>query len=286
MAVALASIDPADGALKVWRDYPVTAEITDATDIDPDLVEIEVNGVSCTVANGGLEYWNTRAIDAGVVDDDLTDVYFGTVLPWWALGGETVTVVVTYDSVELDSVEFATDAAEGTPFGPELFFQAMAVDSSDSAAGPDVTFAVLETYVPAGRDIQFLVDELTQHVAADARFWVATPYVDYHSGSAVLGQVALGYVTGSGYIEGWKRDYASGGAVLQGWRRDYHSASGVVAVQYVYYGTGSGVVGLETLQYISGSAVLYGVNDDNVLELRVIDATTYAKLVAAGVVFS
>lgn len=286
MAVALASIDPADGALGVWRDYPVTVEITDATDIDPSLVEVVVNGISCTVANGGLEAWNTKAISGGAQVDDLTDVYFGTLLRWWGgMPGADITVSVVYDGTTLDTVTFTDSTLEGDG-AADCETMALSVRGGRSLAPADVQATTITLYAPGYRSIQASVVDLAHWPAADARCWVAHRYWDYHQGSAVLGHLEHAYPQGSGSVRGWRLDYPAGSAVLQGWQRDYLVASGCVGVTYHYYSQGSGVVGLETLAYAVGGAVVEGVNRDNTLRVRVIDEATYAALIAAGVVIS
>lgn len=286
MAVAIATVDPADGDLKVVRDYPVTVELTDSSDLDPDLVEVIVNGVSHTVANGGLEYWQTTKIAGGAVVPDLTDVFFGTLLPWWAYGGGEVEVTVEYDGSTIGTQEWCTDEAEGPPFGPLSQSMALAIGADASFFAPDIQAEVISLYYPSSHNLQALVTEVSRRSAADVRTYVGTRYIDYVVGSAVVGHLEISYHVGSGVLEGWKLDYSAGSGITQGWRLDYGHGSGVVGVVFTFYGRGSGIVGLEHLEYSVGSGIVRGLNRDNALEIEIIDAATYAKLAAAGVVFA
>jgi hypothetical protein len=210
VAVALASVTPADGAEKIPRDFPVTAEITDTTDIDPSKVEVVVNGISHTLANGRLENWNVAAISGGSYVSDLTDVYFGTRREWWdaqVAGVEAVTVTVKYDG----------GISEG---GPVSIAAALASGADASMASANILAELFQLYVGSWRDIHCLVSEVAQGVAADIRAWVGHRYFDYIEGGGIVAILEITISEGSGVIEGYRLEYHEGGAILQGYRRD------------------------------------------------------------------
>lgn len=285
MAVTLASIDPADGSENVLAGYPVTARITDATNINPALVTVTVNGIDCTVANGLLEAWNVKKVSGGAIVDDYTNVYFGTLTAWFDYGAASISVDVDYDGTSLGSQTWAVSEHEGPANGADGSVQVWATDPLQ-IAGADAYFEVADPYFGTNFDLSFLVYEIGSHNAADARFYIATRFLDLVDASGVIGSPEQTLVDASGSVEGWRRDFADASAILQGWRRNLIDASGTVAVRYYYLAEASGVVSAETISLVDSSGIVYGVNRNNVLEIHVVKPAAYATLVAAGITFS
>lgn len=285
MAVTLASIDPADGAAGVFWNYPVTARITDATNINPALVTVTVNGIACTVANGLLETWNVKKVSGGAMVDDFTNVYFGTLAAWWDLGGDGIAVDVDYNGTSLGSQTWTASEHEGPAGGADGCVFLWATNPL-RVAGADASFEVAETHFGTNFELSYLIHELGSHNNADARFYIATRFWDLVDASGVVAEVERALHDGSGVVEGWARDLVDASAILQGWQRDLIDASGAVAVRFHFLFESSGVVGIEALSLVDASAVVYAVNRNNILEVHVVDPGAYSALIAAGITFN
>jgi len=285
MAVALASIDPVDGATNVLGDYPVTARITDATNIDPALVTVTVNGIACTIANGLLEAWNVKKVSGGAIVDDFTNVYFGTLVPWWDIGGASIAVDVDYNGSSLGSQTWTASTFEGPADGADGCVFVWATNPLH-VAGADAYFEVVEVYFGTNFELSFLIHELGSHNNADARYYIGTRFWDLADASGVVASVERALHDASGIVEGWARDLVDASAILQGWQRDLIDASGIAAVRFHFLFESSGVVGVEVLSLVDASGVVYAVNRNNILEVHVVDPGAYAALIAAGITFS
>lgn len=286
MAVVVSDLTPANGAVNVWANAPVTCTLTEAIDLDESLAEIEVNGVTCTAANGRLSVTCATAVVLGVVEDDLTTLYLST-SPRWYDGQELqVSVSVVYDSVEYATATFNVLPPEEFGLG-DVEFEAWATNPLDTVGGTGDAYweAILQYYGATG-DAQFLVDEVGRGPAADVNWICGQRYLDYHVASGLVGELALLRWTASGLVEGYRLDRYQSSGVVQGWRIDRLEGHGIIGVTFVYREECSAIVGVETLGAIAASGVVYGVNRNNVLEVHVMDPSTYARLVAAGITWT
>ncbi|HQM37470.1 MAG TPA: hypothetical protein PLN64_00920 [Candidatus Bipolaricaulis anaerobius] len=285
MAVTLASIDPANGARNVPGDYPVTARITDSTNINPALVTVTVNGIDCTLANGLLEAWNVKKVSGGAIVDDFTNVYFGTLVPWLVMGAASISTDVDYDGSSLGSQTWTVSDHEGPAVGADGSVFLWATNPL-MLAGADAYFETFDPYFGTNFELSYLIQEVGSHNNADARYYIGTRFWDLADASGVVASVERALHDASGIVEGWARDLVDASAILQGWQRDLVDASGVVAVRFHFLFESSGAVSVETLSLVDASAVVYAVNRNNVLEVHVVNPAAYAKLVAAGITFS
>lgn len=283
---AVAEIQPGAGELEVDANRPVRVNITDATGITLSLVEVVVNGISHTLANGRLRAWQTTTILGGAIVDDTTDVWFETACAWYDGELDEVEVDVRYNSSSIDTATFTTRSTEGLLRNAEARYWAYALEAPLSVAPGAARYLVAPWYQNATYEAQFIVYDLTAYPCADGWYYVATPYRDTPTISGVVATPELWKQAASGTVQGTRRDLQGISGVVQGDQVDRLAVAGLVGVVFVYRGASSGIVGVEVLERVPASGVVYAVNASNELEVHVLDESTYAELVAQGFVIS
>lgn len=286
MAVALASIDPADTAINQWINYPVVAELTDATDLDPSLVELVVNGVSCTVANGGLTVWNTKTISGGAVVDDYTDIYCGITVDWWDGSVETITVDVNYDSSLVQSTTFTLiSARQPCTSSPQDVWYAEAFRSARGAVrfGAYWVATQYESYL-FERGIHFYV-RLWSGTSFDDNYLVARWLRESQAASAIVAHRWTTAQDSSLIVYGPATTDMPATIIVQGPVRTAIPATATVGIRYRYGQAVSAICGIQTITALPASAVVFGSIDGPVIEIEVQDQATVDALTALGVVF-
>lgn len=287
MAVAVATITPADGAVNIYDGTTVDVELTDTSDMDTAKVEIIVNGESCTVANGLLEYWNNKAISGGAIVDSLQDLWFGARVEWYAGELQTITVEVVYDSVSISTTTFTTYTSEG--FGerhadsyylnftstPEWLYGSVTsnynvIDLAPSLVTGDVAYVVSE-------DIR---------TGTDGFYWVARIFFSDGPAAGIAGELAQTDGPGAGTVEGWALTHGPAAGIVQAPVLLHGPASGVVGVLTETCGAAAGIVGTLTTTNGAAAAIVYAVNARNTVEIRTVSAAESALLTALGITVS
>jgi hypothetical protein len=252
----------------------------------PELVEIVVNGVSCTVANGGLTYWNTAKYAAGVIVDCYEDVYFATLLPWWGYGLESVDLVVKHDSLEKSATTFDTEQLERFWANGYAKWQASAIGGVYD--GPMAGFghyfvSTIEPWLIRG-EFHYNVQGAPRG-AFDAYYWVAHAFSMDTPASGIVGQPCPSDTPASGIVQGWTPSDTPASGIVQGWMRHDYPASGIAGVRVVKDEPASGIAGRRVQSDTPGSGVVYQVNANNTIELRVLSVEEAAALAELGISF-
>jgi hypothetical protein len=90
-------------------------------------------------------------------------------------------------------------------------------------------------------------------------------------------------VPASGVGNCWERSDTPSTGVVQNWTRDDHAASGIVAVVMPPHDEAlSGIVGLPLAKDTPAAGIVYEVNANNAIDLRVISVEEAAFLDAMG----
>ena len=252
----------------------------------PELVEVLVNGVSHTLANGGLDHWNTAKYSGGAIVDCYEDVYFATLLPWWDYGAETLDLVVNYNSVEKSATTFDTEQSESFWANGYAKWQANAIGGAYD--GP---MGGLAHYFVATIEPWLLRGEFHYNVqgapigAFDAYYYVAHVFAMDAPASGIVGEPCPSDTPASGIVEGWTPSDTPAAGIVQGWLRRDYPGSGVAGLRVVKDEAASGIAGRRVKTDTPASGVVYEVNANNTIELRVLSVEEAAALAALGISF-
>lgn len=279
MAVSLDALTPADGALEVWPNRPVEVELSDSADLDPALLEITLNGTSCTVANGGLVTWQ------GADAKELHAITQG--VEWFDTSGESIAVEVIYDSATLDTTSFSA-VEVGSEYGyGEGGYVALAEQTTTYGVAAEAAYSVVDLYFDLVRgELAYNVVDTLQPASMDASFYVATYRVWEGVSSGVVGAPAITDCPAAGTVQGWTPSYCPSSGTVQAWLRNDAPAAGAVGVYVTSDGPASGIVGTVTTTHGPSAGVVYAVNRRNAVDVQVIDSTLYTTLTSLGVTWS
>jgi hypothetical protein len=237
--------------------------------VDASLVEITVDGVSFKVSEGNLEAWHTAKVTAGpvIVDPCTQDLFVGTRGQWYAYGGRSCTVLVKYAGTTISTTTFTNERCETyAAWLPFAFFVGVSEDMN----------------LVRG-EFHYQVQEIVRQ-GMDARYWVAYASAWDTPVAGIVGQPVPNDTPLSGVVRGWLLGDTPASGIVQGWMWDDTPLSGIFALPVAHDEAVSGIVGLpiETAGALSG--VVYEVNENNVIELRVISVAEAAALTALGIV--
>ena len=301
--VALASIDPVDGTAPIEQGYPVTVELTDSSDLDLSLIEIVVNGVSFTQANGGLVFYGITRVSSGSIVYDYTDVFSRTVGRWSASAWETISIIVKYDGAAVSTTSAGImpwsqtqgfGAAWGAyPIAPDQPAGSAGVSWMGYAAQPEPPGAPLIAAWARRGTVPLLGDPILSFGvrqlpgwSTDAYYWVAHWVRFEADASGVVGTpTAVRRVDSSVVIYGPVTGRSLSSMIVQGPVRALTPASAIVGVRFRTQTGASAVVGVPFLRRIPASAVVYAVQRGPLLEVLVADQTTIDALTEAGITF-
>lgn len=282
----LASITPADGAVEVDANVPLLANITQGTDLDLGLIEIEVNGISHTQANGRLKFWDIATVSGGAVVDELQDIIVETLGPWYDHELHLVDVDVIYDGGSIGTSQFTTRKVEGFLRTADAFWSAWALSKPLSTAPGETRWYIVDPYRAASTTkAEWIVYEFVQRVQADAWWWVAYPYRDMQQGSGVVSQPQRQVQPASGSVHGILRQLQAASGIVQGDKVNRMVLSGIVGVEFLYRTASSGIVAIEQVKRIPASGVVYWINARNVIQVRILDDAAYQALLDDGITF-
>ncbi len=296
MAVSLDALIPGDGAAEVWPNRPVEVELSDSSDLDPALLEIIVDGTSCTVANGMLVTW--QGSDA----KELHAITQG--IEWFDASGAAIAVEIVYDSSTLDAASFTVveigsegGYCEGAwvalgEIGSEGGYcegawVALGEQLAAFGVGAVASFSVMDLYADLIRgELGYNVVDTMRSAAMDAVYYIATYRTWAGVSSGVVGAPAITDVPAAGIVEGWTPSYISAAGLVQAWMRHEVPAAGAVGVVTAVEVPASGIVGVVTATHGASAGIVYAVNRRNAVEVQVIDSTLYQTLTSAGVTWS
>ena len=286
MAVTVVSITPADGTLAVSGSSPVVVEINDSvTDLDHDLVEIIVNGVSNTTANNGLDYWGLQTISGGAYVSDLQTVTYAT-LRHWCVGGidGTATVVVKYNTVTLSTTTFDFAFPGRYANQPQMAYAA----ESPVYLGPGT---VLQYIVESpsgfrlGGTIRYNVRRVNT-TKSDIIYTVGYIIRTEQPAAMLVGQSVETVQAASAITYGFNTAKQPSAVIVQGWMWAQQPTAFITGIVFRYGQSVSSIVGVEIMAKVPASAVVYKVIRETVLDIEIQDASTKTLLEALGVTFT
>ena len=254
--------------------------------VDPSLVDIVVNGISMTVANGGLTYWNTAVYSGGLIVDYHEDIWFATLLPWWNYGAATVDLVVNVAEVERSATTFTTEEFESFWANGYSKWMANALGGAyDGAMGGFGHYFVstIEAWLIRG-EFHYNVQGAPLG-AFDAYYYVAHVFAMDIPASGIVGEPCPSDTPASGIVQGWTPSDTPASGIVQGWMRRDYPASGIAGLRVLKDEPASGIVGKRIQSDTPGSGVVYEVNANNTIELRVLSVEEAAALAELGISF-
>jgi hypothetical protein len=279
VAVSLDALIPGDGAAEVWPNRPVEVELSDSSDLDPALLEIIVDGTSCTVANGMLVTW--QGSDA----KELHAITQG--IEWFDASGAAIAVEIVYDSSTLDAASFTVVEIGSEGGYCEGAWVALGEQLAAFGVGAVASFSVMDLYADLIRgELGYNVVDTMRSAAMDAVYYIATYRTWAGVSSGVVGAPAITDVPAAGIVEGWTPSYISAAGLVQAWMRHEVPAAGAVGVVTAVEVPASGIVGVVTATHGASAGIVYAVNRRNAVEVQVIDSTLYQTLTSAGVTWS
>lgn len=254
--------------------------------VEPRSVEVVVNGVSCTLANGLLDLWGTAKVSGGAVIDWYQDVWFETLCQWWDASGANVTVTVKYKGSTISTTTFTTAEQESLWANGHYKWHALALGGiyDGPMAGHYKYFiTTIEPWLCGGEFHYFI--QAMPWTTFDFYYWIAHPFRVDFVGSGIVGLPIGQDVPGSGVVNGWTRSDSPASGVVQGWTRKDANASGIVGVPVCHDDVAAGIVGVPFVNEAEASGIVFQVEEVMSLEVQVIDPETAALLAALGVTF-
>lgn len=252
--------------------------------VEPRSVEILVNGVSHTVANGGFSYWNTAKVSGGAVVDWHQDVWFVTLKPWWDQTRATITLVVKYKGSTISTTTFMT--AEQETLWAQGYSSWMSLALGGAYDGPmagcfHFFVSTIEPWLVSG-EAYYYVQSLPR-CSADAYYWVAHMVVWDGPAAAIVGHPAVADGPAALVVEGWARTDGPAAVVVQGYIRSDGPAAVIAAIPFRTDGPAAAIVGREIKNDGPAAAVAYQVNRRTTLDVKVISEETAAALAQLGI---
>ena len=265
--------------------------------IDSSLVEIDVDGVVHTVANGCLAIAGKTAKDVtGTITDPChEDMTFLTIGSWQDYTPKTVTVLVKYAGATISTTTFTTldgdDAGtratgskiQGTCGGMYGGFLPTAGSALDGVTGMYGGYFITELeYWYIRGEAGYLI-EPPPFSSTDGQFYVAHRVMFDMAASGIVGQPSVTDVPGSGIVQAYQRADVPGSGVVLAYQQSELAASGIVAVPLNPADVAaSGIVGIEQRADVPASGAVYEINANTAIDLRVISVEEAAFLDAMG----
>lgn len=255
--------------------------------VDPSLVEIDVGGITMTVANGGLETWPSSKLASGVIVDWHQDVWLRTLKLWWRGSLDYTTLLIKYNSSTLSTKHFTSGPWQDLGKGNGLYswWYALALGGLLGRCGyleASYTIGGFADYLTRGEFHYFI--QTPPRGEFDAYYYICHAIRTDTPGSLVVGQPVAADTPGSLVVRGWCRSDTPGSLIVQGWIREDTPASLVVAIPVAFdLAAASLVVAGNIVTDLAGSLVVSQVNDLNAIDVQVIDDIVAAMLSEVGV---
>jgi hypothetical protein len=261
----------------------------DFVPFDPAGLEIELDSgtLSCVTADSSLEVWGMRRIIGGANDIGYSDLWAETHQPYHLfLDDKALQAALLYGGWEIGFivVSLARDKwMESSAFAGFQF----SMDPIKYEGPPiECRYNVHDRWSPMGHGYEWVLLDRGIAIHADGWYIVGHIQIDNHPGSLLVGHRELENHPGELLVKGIRRDNHIGELLVQGWRGDNHPGMLMAAMEFADNHPGSFLVGIREREGHPGSFLVYGVNRDGAIFVNVINDTTYAKLVEAGIVMT
>jgi hypothetical protein len=289
MAVVVASVIPVDNAVSVETQYPFQFNLTDTVDMDLSLVELTLNGVIMTTANGKLATWDTTTVSGGSVIDKLTDVWFESLGYYWSGSGKNIDWIIKYNTVTLQSGSFTTKDNWGPYIDPTFFFLPQTAGFMVGMPQGSFYYHVSDKndwVRNIDANAYWLLQAPFFHLVADAYYYIGHEVINDEFGSCVVGRVVINDEFGSCVVNGYNLNDEFGSCIVQGYIINDEFGSALAAVVVINDEFGQCIVAKDIINDEFGSSVVWGLNKNNAVIIRPISEETHQKLLAMGVTFS
>ena len=253
---------------------------------DFDQIAIEVDGLSATPANGKMSNWGKRQVSGGSPVLAYDDLYAQTqLLQWIASDAETITATFKYSGVTIGSIVFDVEELKFFQSNPTRFYYNFPVLQFETAPNT-FEWTAWGNWSITGHTYEWIVIDKGIAIHADGMFYVGHRMAQTTPASLIVGLARLQTTPASLLVEGSKRQTTPASLLVQGYLLQTTPASLLVGIEKLQTTPVSLLVGIRKIQTTPASFLVFGVNRDNVLEVHVIDETTYQALLDEGVVFN
>ena len=263
---------------------PVIDDITlEFFGVDPARVEIVVNGISSTVANGRLEFWGHKRITGGVIVDDFTSIFVRTRGAWSDMSFRPVPVIVRYDGSALATITVRGAEYEGDPAGTRGLYETWATTPDWHAGRAGGYYFVLDYYIEAAEKSGYYYVLPPSESALDGWYLVGRYMVTDGTSAAVIGRRAITDGAAAAVVRGWSTTAMPAAGLVQAWLYADGPAAGLPATVTLGDWGAAAVVGAMTTTTGAAAAIVYTVNRRTHVEIRSVSPDTAAVLEALGV---
>lgn len=284
------------GASKDSLEFKVELDTTDTSEtpiienlqiyhepLAPEALEVDVHGVSCTVANGSLNVWGIRQVIGGVNDEAWDDVTAQTDEPFnLKRAGDQMVIELSYG-------DFIIESITADLFG-DLWMVAsdrngfkFSMDPIKYASVPfDARWNCQTPWAPMGHVYEWVVIDRSLGIHADAYFLVGHYQLDDQPASLVAGALNLSDHLSSLLAEGYARDDHLAQVLAQAWRRDDSVGFFLPSIETTSDQPGMFVVAVRQIDDQPTSVQVMGVNRDGKIEVTMVKDSLWAELTARG----
>jgi hypothetical protein len=247
-------------------------------------IELVVDGIPNTVALGNLAWWGRGWIGASGVpptrEADWSDLWYEAFHWWLARDLETITATLNYWGNTIDAITFET---EGSKYRLGYLRSYYAIPLTPRYTGPvDIEWTALAEWYPQGKTYEWVLTDKGIAIHADARYIVGHAVQNDHPMSWLAASVNLHDHPLSLLVKGYARNDHPLSLLVQGWRRDDHPLSFLPGVYTINDHPVSVLAAVEYMNDHPMSWLAYGVSREGMIEVNIIDDTTWAELVALG----
>lgn len=279
MAVSLAATIPADAGIAGTPNLPLCLTLSGPAVLDEDLLSVELDGVTYSVASGNLATWVNAAG---------TELHAEVVGDYWGGPGATHSYDVTYDATSWTGRTFVTGTLpEGVDTAAMIAYSVTSATMLSLGVAGEVAYLVAGLSVEIVRgDLGYVVNPPTD-AAMDVSYLAAAIRLTDLPANGVAGAVHVSDQPGSGIVRGWQAHDVPAAGIVQGWVLEDVAATGIVGGDWVYTDVNAtGIVGARSITDLVAAGVVRAVNRRNSIDVQVIDASAYTAIATAGVTWS
>lgn len=252
--------------------------------LSAEALELDLAGdFSCVVDDGSLDYWGRSQVDTGVTVLAWDDIHIQSNVGRWVKGrGAAAVIAVNYGGDRIDdiTIAFARDFWMESPDFAGYYWGMTPLVYE--AAPIQVRWNAAEEWTPGSHVYEWVLIDKNIAMHADAYYIVGRPQLDDHPMSWLVAAVNLHDHPLSVQPKGWMLNDHPMSMLIQGWQRDDHPLSYLPGVWTI---NDHPVSMLSAIEYINDhpmSLLVYGVSREGMIEVNIIDDTTWAELVALG----
>lgn len=249
------------------------------------LVNIDATGadIDCTEANGYLDIWGKWQVDTGARVTKWDDVWLATFQPYKLLGaGKAIGIKFNYDVWEIDSIVVNLKPDYWMVLNDRVGCYYTMNPIKYASAPVEGRWNCQEPWFPGGHVYEWVLIDYSMGMRADANFLVGHYQLDDIPGFYIAGALNLGDHPGFYLAEGWARDDHTGFYLSQSWQRDDAIGFYMPGITTFNDHVGFFITAIRELHDQPGAYLVRGVNSDGAIEASIIDADTWAELVARG----